>query len=124
MPPLNLNIHSFTPPTTTTNRPLSIKLRLPNAVNDSNRPLHPATHLQLSYIYAGDKTHEIFMPRPITSETMELLNQEEGLFEIEVAKAEIPRAKFGIEAEVVLYAWRRENVLGRWSVGEVKGLVG
>lgn len=49
-----------------------------------------------------------------------LLDAEEGLYEVNVATGEIPRAKSGGRAEVVLYAWMREKVLGRWSVGEVE----
>lgn len=121
MEPLDLKIHSFTSPTTTTNRPLSIKVNIPSAADNPKNPLSPATHLQLSWSYANGK-HEIFMPQLITSETMAVLNLDDGLFEVEVAKGEIPRAKVGGNAEIVLYAWKGEKSLGRWRIGEVESL--
>lgn len=118
MQPLNLKVHSFTSPTPTTNRPLSIKLLLPSAANNPRNLLEPATHLQLSYSYADGK-HEIFVPKLITSETMAVLDLDEGLFEVEVTNGEIPKAKVGGKADVVLYGWKGEKMLGRWRVGEV-----
>ncbi|KAF2164000.1 hypothetical protein M409DRAFT_25773 [Zasmidium cellare ATCC 36951] len=119
MPPINLTIHSFTPPSPTSPTPLSIKLTLPSAQQPNKNALHPATHLQLAYTYTEDR-QEIFNPKPITSADLVLLDAEEGLYELDVAKGEIPKAKSGGTAEVVLYALAREEVLGRWSVGEVE----
>lgn len=100
--------------------PLQITLSLP--LTKPKDPLHPATHLQLSYKYRG--TGEIFIPESITRERLVWI--EDQLFELEVPPKDIPRAKVNHEqtttAEVLVYAWKGEKLLGKWSVCQIEGL--
>lgn len=99
---------------------LRITLSLPLA--KPKDPIYPATRLQLSYKHQG--TGEIFIPESITRER--LVWVEDQLFELEVPPKDIPRAKVNHEqsttAEVLLYAWKGEKLLGKWSVCEIEGL--
>lgn len=112
--------------------PLSFTLALDGASRATD-PLYPATHLQLAYHWEG--TGDTFVPRTITSEDLTAV-EEEGdgqqqtsgllLFSVQVPPGEIPRAKVNEgttnTAEVRLYAWRGERLLGTWVVGCVEGL--
>lgn len=104
--------------------PLCFTVSLSSA-RDTN-PLYPASHLQLSYFY--ESSGEIFIPNVITSK--DLVNvgteAEPNLYEIQAPAEEIPRAKVNdgttSTAEVRVYAWKGEKLLGKWVVGQVESL--
>lgn len=93
-------------------------------------PLYPATHLQLAYNYKG--TGEIFVPSFITAKDLikSSTDEEPNLYTIQVPPNDIPRAKVSSggtsTAEVTVYAWRGEKLLGQWDVGRIErlGIVG
>lgn len=144
MPPFDLSVESFTPPNlpaTPPNTspaeirssliphilaptsPLHIAVSLPHS-QDTKPALYPATRLQLAYVFEG--TGEIFVPNAITSRDLVPADLTRNLYEIEVLARDIPRAKVNhgmtSTAEVVLYAWKGEKLLGKWSVGRIEGL--
>lgn len=115
------DVHSsLIPSALSATSPLQIVLSLPLA--KPKDPLHPSTHLQLSYKYEG--TGEIFIPESITRER--LIWIEDQLFELEVPPKDIPRGKVNHEqtttAEVLVYGWKGEKLLGNWSVCQIEGL--
>lgn len=146
LPHFSLSVRSFTPPTlperladtpasefrsplipsvAAATSPLTFIISLPCA-RDTD-PLYPATHLQLTYNFEG--TGEVFIPDVITSRDLVDSCSEgetEKLYRAQAAPAQIPRPKVNEgatgDAEVFLYAWRREKLLGKWSVGCVQGL--
>lgn len=90
-------------------------------------PLYPATHLQLSYKFEG--SGDVFVPDVITSQDLVRSGSEDGtekLYSVQLAPKQIPRPKVNkgatSDAEVFVYAWRREKLLGRWTVGCIQGL--
>lgn len=104
--------------------PLLFAISLPSARD--NDPLYPATHLQLTYSFEG--TGEIFIPNVITSKDLieSSAEGETNVYNVQVSSGDIPRTKVNHEmtttAEVSVYAWRREKLLGKWNVGRVEGL--
>ncbi|KAH8657904.1 hypothetical protein BX600DRAFT_499944 [Xylariales sp. PMI_506] len=145
MPPFSLSIHSFTPPTlpaqptdvpdftfrsphistiAAATSPLCFTISLPFA-RDKN-PLYPATHLQLSYFHDG--TGEIFPSKAITSQDLVKSEGEgeEHLYIVQVPPQEVPRTKVNegrtSAADVNVYAWRGEKMLGKWNVGRIEDL--
>lgn len=110
----------LTPSALSATSPLQLTLSLPLA--KPKDPLHPATHLQLSYKYQG--TGETFVPESITRERLAWI--EDQLFELEIPSKDIIRAKVNHEqtttAEVLVYAWKGEKLLGKWSVCHIEGL--
>lgn len=91
-------------------------------------PLYPASHLQLAYHYEG--TGETLVPNFITSENLvkstEANEEEPNLFEVEVAPEDILRFKVNegqtTTASLKVRAWRREKLLGEWTVGQIERL--
>ncbi|OAA78655.1 hypothetical protein LEL_05478 [Akanthomyces lecanii RCEF 1005] len=151
MPEYRLSVHSLTPPTLPTTpegahhtdirsglsegakgsssvaatSPLRFTLSLPDAT--PKNPLHPATHLQLTYFYAG--SGETFVPRPIAPADVvktDADDESSTLYEVELGPADILRVKVNEgetpDAEVRLNAWRNEKLLGKFTVGVIKGL--
>lgn len=104
--------------------PLLFFISLPSA--RTNDPLYPATHLQLAYNFEG--TGEVFLPKVITSKDLigSSDEAETNLYSVQVSSEDIPRAKVNHgttnTADVIVYAWRREKLLGKWNVGQVEGL--
>ncbi|KAK2603099.1 hypothetical protein N8I77_009581 [Diaporthe amygdali] len=147
IPQFSLSVHSFTPPTlpdrpadapasafrspliqsvAAATSPLSFTISLPSA-RDTD-PLYPATHLQLSYNFEG--TGEVFIPDVIKSQDVKVEASSEAeserLYVVRSPADQIPRAKVNegatSAAEVRVYAWRGEKLLGKWSVGRIEGL--
>ena len=145
MPQFDLSVRSFTPPTlparpadappsafrsphipsiAAATSPLSFTLSLPYA-RDEN-PLYPATHLQLSYHHKG--TGEIFPPATIIAQQLVKCGTDgdEHLYSVEIPPNEIPRTKVNegttSNADVSVYAWRREKLLGKWNIGRIENL--
>ncbi|KAJ2966105.1 hypothetical protein NQ176_g10304 [Zarea fungicola] len=144
----NLSVHSFTPPSfpevpketqpseirsgliagsfAAATKPLFFTLSLPGA--QEKNPLHPATHLQLTFAYAG--TGEIFVPNLIMpgdlTESTSAGDAQSTLYNVEISPRDIARVKVNEgespDAEVRLYAWRKEKLLGKWVIGTIKGL--
>ncbi|KAF2669589.1 hypothetical protein BT63DRAFT_425278 [Microthyrium microscopicum] len=143
----SLSIHSFTPPTlpaqpddinpsdfksaihssrtiAAATSPLCFTLSLPSA--RPNDPLYPATHLQITYNFEG--SGEQFIPNPITSRDLIDASTEEevNLYSVQLSGNDIARSKVNhgmtSNADVSVYAWRREKLLGKWLVGGVEGL--
>lgn len=89
-------------------------------------PLYPATHLQLSYNFQG--TGEVFIPDVIGPRDLVKSDDEAepNLYEVQAPADKVPRAKVNegapSAAEVSVYAWRGEKLLGKWTVGRVEGL--
>lgn len=87
-------------------------------------PLYPATHLQLSYNFHD--TGEVFIPRSITSERLIPVEGADQRFEIQIPVEEISRAKVNhgatTDAQVAIYAWKGEKMLGKWIVCKIEGL--
>lgn len=86
-------------------------------------PLYPATHLQLSYNFHD--TGEVFIPRSITSEQFVAVGDAGRLFEVQVPVEDVPRAKVNhgatTDAQVAIYAWKGEKMLGKWDVCKIEG---
>lgn len=145
MPQFSLEVRSFTPPTlparpadapasafrsphipsvAVATSPLFFTLSLPSARDKD--PLYPATHLQLTYHHEG--TAEVFPSKAITSEDLVKSDSEgeEHLYIVQVPPEGIPRTKVNEgttpDADVSVYAWRREKLLGKWSVGRIEDL--
>lgn len=146
LPQFSLFVQSFTPPTlperlddtpasefrspliqsvAAATSPLTFIVSLPSA-RDTD-PLYPATHLQLSYKFEG--TGDVFIPDVITSRDLVRSDSEDGtekFYSVQSSANQIPRPKVNegatSDAEVFVYAWRREKLLGKWSVGCVQGL--
>lgn len=148
MPDYQLSVHSLTQPTlpeipkdtkpsdipsglitgnfAAATSPLRFTLSLPDA-RPAN-PLHPATHLQLSYFYPG--SGEVYVPDPImpkdptktdaagdeTSTLYEVVIGPAGIWRVKVNEGESP------DAEARLYAWRNEKLLGKFVLGTVEGV--
>lgn len=148
-PPFSLSVQSFTPPTIPdqpadakpsdfrspllasslpATSPLYFTLALPNARD--NNPLYPASHLHLSFLYEG--SGEILNPDPITSKDLvkSATETEPNLYDVQVHPDDLPRAKVNqgttSTAEVIIYAWKGEKLLGKWDLGRIEnlGLVG
>lgn len=104
--------------------PLCFTVLLPSA-RDTD-PLYPATHLQLSYNFEG--SGEVFIPDVISSRDLRKHGSEAepNLYEVQTPADKVPRAKVNegapSAAEVCVYAWRGEKLLGKWTVGRVEGL--
>lgn len=83
--------------------------------------LSPATHLQLCWSF--ENTGTIFAPNHITAK--DLIKQGEH-YEVVVPASEVIRAKVNegetTTGEVIVFAWKREKLLGRFSVGFIEGL--
>lgn len=145
IPQFSLSVHSFTPPTlpdrpadapasalrsplipsvAAATSPLCFTVSLPSA-RDTD-PLYPATHLQLSYNFEG--TGNVFIPDVITSRDLaeSASGAETSLYEVQTPADKVPRAKVNegapSTAEICVYAWRGEKLLGKWTVGQVEGL--
>lgn len=145
IPKFNLSIHSFTPPTlperpadapasayrsplipspAAATSPLCFTVSLPAA--RPGNPLYPATHLQLSYNFEG--SGEIFIPNFVTSKDLAKSDREAepSLYEVEISVHNVPRPKVNegapSAAEVFVYAWRGEKLLGKWTVGRIENL--
>ncbi|KAH8667034.1 hypothetical protein BX600DRAFT_463055 [Xylariales sp. PMI_506] len=146
MAQFSLSVRSFTPPTlpdrpvdapasafrspkipsiAAATSPLFFTLSLPSARDKD--PLYPATHLQLSYHHEG--TGEVFPSDNITAQDLvksDADDDDEHLYIVQIPPKEIPRAKVNegtsSNAEVNVYAWRREKLLGKWKVGEIEKL--
>lgn len=145
IPQFSLSIHSFTPPTlpdwpadapasafrsplipsaAAATSPLCFTVSLPSA-RDTD-PLYPATRLQLSYNFEG--SGEVFIPDAITYRDLVKSGDEAepNLYEVRAPADQVPRAKVNdgapSEAEVYVYAWRGEKLLGKWTVGRIEGL--
>lgn len=144
----NLSVHSFTPPSfpevpketqpseirsgliagssAAATSPLFFTLSLPGA--GEKNPLYPATHLQLTYAYAG--TGEIFVPNLIMpgdlTKSPSSDDEQSMLYNVQISPQDIARVKVNEDespdAEVRLYAWRNEKLLGKWTLGMIKGL--
>lgn len=148
-PQFSLTVHSFTPPTlparpadtpdsalrsphilppaAVATSPLTFTISLPSARD--NDPLYPATKLQLSFSHQG--TGEVFPPRVVTSQDLIKADEPEGegeqhLYTVQVPPNEVPRAKVSHEqttdADVSVYAWKGEKLLGKFLVGRIEGL--
>lgn len=146
-PQFSLSVRSFTPPTlppqpadapadafksphipsiAAATSPLFFTISLPSA--RENDPLYPATHLQLSYHHEG--TGEVFPSRSIQSQDLAKSDAEgeegENLYVVEVPPHEVPRTKVNHEttsdADMSVYAWRREKLLGKWHVARIEKL--
>lgn len=145
IPQFSLSVHLFTPPTLP-ERPvdalasafrsplipsaaaatslLRFTVSLPAACETDS--LYPATYLQLSYNFEG--SGEVFILDVITSKDLAKLDSEAepNLYEIETPARNVPRPKVNegapSAAEVFVYAWRGERLLGKWTVGRVQGL--
>lgn len=145
IPQFSLSIHSFTPPilpdrpadapasafrsplipsAAAATSPLCFTVSLASS-RDSD-PLYPATHLQLSYNFEG--SGEVFIPGVIASRDLVGSGGGDGpnLYEVQTPADQVPRAKVNegapSAAEVYVYAWRGEKLLGKWNVGRVEGL--
>ncbi len=145
MPQFDLSVRSFEPPTlparpadappsafrsphitsvAAATSPLFFTLSLPYAREEN--PLYPATYLQLSYNHEG--TGEIFPPTTITAQQLVKsgTDGDEHLYIVEVPPNEIPRTKVNegttSDADVSVYAWRREKLLGKWAIGRIENL--
>lgn len=145
IPQFSLSIQSFTPPSlpdrpadapasafrsplipsaAAATSPLCFTVSLPSS-RDTD-PLYPATHLQLSYHFEG--SGEVFIPDVITSrDLLKSGSQDEPhLYEVQTPADKVPRAKVNegapSAAEVYVYAWRGEKLLGKWNAGRVEGL--
>lgn len=149
MPEYRLSVHSLTPPTlpaipedahhtdirsgfsegakgssyAAATSPLRFTLSLPDA--RPKNPLHPATHLQVTYFYAG--SGETYVPRLIMPADVVKTGEESStLYEVELGPADISRVKVNEgetpDAEVRVNAWRNEKLLGKYTVGVIKGL--
>ena len=145
IPQFNLSVHSFTrpilperpanappsafrspliPSAAAATSPLCFTLSLPAARGSD--ALYPATHLQLSYNFEG--TGEVFIPDVITSRDLVKSDSEAepNLYDVETPAHNVPRPKVNegapSAAEVFVYAWRGEKLLGKWTVGRVEGL--
>jgi hypothetical protein len=143
----SLSIYSFTPPTlpaqpsdinpsdfksaihhsrsiAAATSPLQFTLCLPAA--RPNDPLYLATHLQITYTFEG--SGEQFIPNFITSkDVIDASTEEEpNLYSMQLSGNDIARAKVNhgmtSDADVSIYAWRREKLLGKWHVGRIEGL--
>lgn len=130
--PINIEPSDFRSPlipsaTGTPTSSLDISISLPFARSNKD-PLYPATHLQLSFKYEG--TGEIFLPAVIMSQDLHCSATVSYLYDIEVLPRSIPRAKVNhgatSTAEVVIYAWKGEKLLGNWTAGCIAelGIVG
>lgn len=141
MQPFTLTVHSFEAPTVPAQpadllqhadhtitvippaSPLRFTLALPSARD--NNPLFPATHLQLSYVFSN--TCEVFDPVSLSSEDLSSRGGlEQNLYSVIVPASRIPRAKVNgdgsLDADVILYAWKRGKLLGKWTLGRIEGL--
>lgn len=113
--------------------PLTIVLSLPNA--RASNPLFPASHLNICFRFEG--TGDVFCPDTIKSEDLqkstnsEDTNAPEGMksahnYSLSIPASSIPRPKVNegatTKAEVIAYVWRRENLLGKWTLGSVDDL--
>jgi hypothetical protein len=126
--PININASDFgsalLPSIIAATSPLLFTISLPSA--RANDPLYPATHLQLCYSFEG--TGEVFIPNSITSKDLikSSAKGETNLYSVQVSSGDIPRTKVShgmtTTAEVSVYAWRREKLLGKWNVGRVESL--
>ncbi|KAJ4144276.1 hypothetical protein LMH87_003166 [Akanthomyces muscarius] len=151
MPEYRLSVHSLTPPAlpaipedahhtdirsglsegakgssyAAATSPLRFTLSLPDA--RPKNPLHPATHLQVTYFYAG--SGESYVPRLIMPTDVVKTDADDDsstLYEVELGPADISRVKVNEgetpDAEVRVNAWRNERLLGQFTVGVIKGL--
>lgn len=104
--------------------PLKFTVSLPSARDKD--ALYPATHLQLSYTYEG--SGEVFVPSVIKSEDLVKsdTDEEPNVYVVEAPADEVPRAKVNegttSDGIVTVYAWRREKLLGKWTVGRIEKL--
>jgi hypothetical protein len=143
----SLSIYSYTPPTlpaqpsdinpsdfksaihssrsiAAATSPLHFTLSLPSA--RPNDPLYLATHLQITYTFEG--TGEQFIPNLITSKDLidASTGEEPNLYSVQLSGNDIARVKVNhgttSDADVSVYAWRREKLLGKWHVGRIEGL--
>jgi hypothetical protein len=107
---------------------LNITISLP--FGRDKDPLYPATHLQLCFKCEG--TGSTFLPDVVTSRDLHLDNSTTGsiLYNIELLPGSVPRMKVNhgqtTTAEVVIYAWKREKLLGNYTAGFIAelGVVG
>lgn len=151
MPEYKLTVHSLTPPTLpevpedahhkdirsgftegakgnsygAASSPLRFTLSLPDA--RPKNPLHPATHLQMTYFYPG--SGEVYVPRFIMPAEVVKVNPDDEsctLYSVELGPADINRAKVNEgetpDAELRMNVWKNEKILGRFTVGVIKGL--
>lgn len=147
MPDYELSVTSFTPPTfpeipegtqpeqvrsplivgalEAATSPLQFTLSLPGA--RPTNPLHPATHIQLTYTYPN--SGEVYLPHSIMPSDLvraDAGDERSTLYDVELGPKDIARAKVNEgespDAEVKVYVWRNEKLLGKWTVGIIKGL--
>ena len=144
-PQFSITVKSFTPPTlplvpanvdpklikaaTIPNiygatSPMEFTVLLPSA--RPKNPLHPATHLILAYRF--DQTGEHLVDEPILPEHLVSCGTEEEphLYTIEVAPKHVARVKVNegrtTDANVGVYSWKGEKLLGRFDIGHLEGL--
>jgi len=107
---------------------LKINISLP-FTRPNKDPLYPATHLQLCFQCEGSGS--AFLPEVITSRDLNsAADTNLKLYSIELLLLSIPRMKVNhgqtSTAEVIIYAWKREKLLGNWTAGYIEelGVVG
>lgn len=106
--------------------PLLITISLPPGREKD--PLWPATHLTTSVHW--DNSGSVYQPDQITSK--DLIKSDDGddpdakIFTIEIPPKRVPRAKVDEgtsgDAEIKLYAWKNERLLGQYDAGTIRGL--
>lgn len=127
-PPIKIQTPLNLPPEIAAQSSLAITISRPTtSPAHPKNPLYPATHLQLSYGFAG--TGEVFVPSMIRPR--DLLKLEDGsttenIYQINVSSSLIPRAKVNrgttSTAEVMIHVWKGEKLLGTWFAGRVANL--
>ena len=102
-------------------------------------PIYPATYVQLSWTYAGEEmfVDNVYTARDIDEEnegensSSDIENSDESggrsqrLYSLTIPQENIARKmckpEEGRDAQVKLYAWRGEKLLGQWELGTVEG---
>lgn len=117
-----------------TEAPVRVSFRVPASQvrparnNKPEDPIFPATGLQLCVQHAG---HEVFVERT-TSREIEVVQESDESWECTFMfpGTDLPKFRptigvpgFDAEAELWLYAWKGERVLGKWRVGTLPGRV-
>lgn len=127
-----INISSFSAPPSSP-LTLSFTTTTPGTTRGQPRPLHPATHLQLRWVFPNgtDLFTDEIAPEIIRTTRGE---HDEGAsggppditYHIELPRKQMPRVQVTADeegaADVTLYVWKGDKVLGEWPVGKVEGL--
>lgn len=127
-----INISSFSAPPSGP-LTLSFTTTTPGTTRGRPGPLYPATHLQLRWVFSDGTdvfTGEI-APGSIRTTRGEHDEEESGgppdiTYHIELPREQMPRVPVTADeegtADVTLYVWKGDKILGQWPVGQVEGL--